>query len=66
MRKFDYSIINTLKIRKKSKNIICHKYTRLVIDKTANIQCIGKLNIGIKENKNSKQETRLVWEKIQN
>ena len=68
MKLKDIQIKNTIKMncRKNShinishkKVIICHKYTRLVIHKTAQIKCNGKLEIGCKENQASKQETRV-------
>lgn len=54
----DISILNTIKMRLKKKNIICHKYSRISINKTATIVCNGKLSLGAKENPKSKQETR--------
>lgn len=54
----DISIIKTLKMRVKKININCHKYTRINLDKTASIDCNGKLILGKKENPKSKQETR--------
>lgn len=63
----DIQLLNTIKINhRKNTNInltskqlvLCSKYTRLMIDKSAKINCKGKLRIGTKENKNSKQETR--------
>lgn len=68
MKLTDIQIKNTIKIncRKNShinlfrkKMIICHKFTRLMLHKTAEIECDGKLYIGTKENKASKQETRV-------
>ena len=56
MKVKDVQIKDTVKINYR-KNI-CNKYTRIVIDKTAKINCNGKLVLGIKENKKSKQETR--------
>lgn len=67
MKITDIQINNTILINnrknshvniKKKKMVICQKYTRLVLDKTAEIKCDGKLKIGTKENKASKQETR--------
>lgn len=59
MKKFDYSILNTIRMRKGHNSVVCHKYTRIVIHKTAKIKCNGSLRIGNKENEKSKQETRL-------
>lgn len=68
MNLLDIQIKNTVKINcrrnshvdvAKRKIIMCHKYTRLVLHKTAKIDCSGRLEIGAKENKASKQETRV-------
>ncbi len=68
MKITDMKIINTIKTNyRKNTNmsisnkklIVCHKYARVVLDKTAQINCKGRLSIGTKENKKSKQETRL-------
>lgn len=67
MKILDIQTKNTLKInyRKNTKMnfankqiVLCAKYTRLKLDKTAKINSNGKLTIGDKENKKSKQETR--------
>lgn len=54
----DISLIKTLTLKFKKLNIICHRYSKIVINKTAKIECKGKLSIGTKENHKSKQETR--------
>lgn len=54
----DILVLKTIKLRMIGGNISCHKYTRVYINKSAKIECKGKLNIGIKENIKSKQETR--------
>ena len=63
----DIQIKNTIKINyrkntnmnlRNKKLIICRRYTRIMTNKTAQINCNGTLEIGIKENKKSKQETR--------
>lgn len=68
MKLTDIQIKNTIKVNcrknshvsmSKRKLIICHKYTRLVLHKAAKIECNGKLEIGTKENKASRQETRV-------
>lgn len=67
MNIFNIQVKNTIKInyRKNTKKniydkklVLCNRYTRLMIDKTAKINCKGKLTIGDRENKQSKQETR--------
>lgn len=71
MKLQDIQLINTIKInfRKNSyinfrnrRMVICNKYTRLDIHKSAKIECLGKAKIGVKGNKNSKQETRVSME----
>ena len=63
MKLSDTQIINTIIINKKNQvsngRIKCHKYSRLQIEKTSKILCKGKLDVGNKENRISKQETRL-------
>lgn len=59
----DISIIRTVKMKVKKVNIICHRYSRININKSAIIECKGKLSIGTKENPKSKQETRLSMDK---
>ena len=54
----DIAILKTIKMKFKKLNIICRKYTRICINKSAKIDCKGKLSIGTKENPKSKQETR--------
>lgn len=54
----DISVLNTIKMKLKKKNIICHRYSRISINKTATIICNGKLSLGHKENPKSKEETR--------
>ena len=39
--------------------VLCYKNSKIVLDKTAQINCKGKLRIGVKEHPKSKQETRL-------
>lgn len=62
----DISIIKTIKMRLKGLHINCHRYARIVINKTAKIECKGKLIIGNKENQKSRQETRLSMGKNSN
>lgn len=71
MRLKDIQLKNTIQINyrknshvnlQKKKMIFCCKYTRLVLHKTAEIVCDGKLKIGLKENVKSKQETRISME----
>lgn len=67
MKLSDIQICNTIKINTRKntiadirhkKMVLCHKYTRLMLNKNAKIECMGKLDIGSKENTASKQETR--------
>lgn len=58
MRVKDISIIKTIKFRIKGLNINCHRHVSLYLNKNSKIECNGKLSIGIKENIESKQETR--------
>lgn len=59
-----YSIKNSIWINKRkntileNSKILCFKYTRLMIEKSAKIRCNGKLIIGSREHSRSKQETR--------
>ena len=48
--------------RKVEGKIECHKYTRMVVHKKAKINVKGKLILGFKANKKSKQETRFFME----
>ena len=59
----DISLMKTIKMKFKKLNIICHRYSRINIDKSASIVCKGKLSVGTKENPKSKQETRLSMSK---
>lgn len=62
----EYNIFLTQKLNKANKGngkILCFKYGRIAINKDSNIICDGKLKIGKKENKKSKQETRVSIEK---
>lgn len=56
-------IINTIKMNLKNRNkkpqIICEKYCRMEIDKSALIKVDNRLIIGYKENSKSKMETRV-------
>lgn len=62
----DISILKTLKFRLRRLNINCHKYNRIIIDKTAHIECNGRLDLGNKENYKSKEETRFSMGKTSN
>jgi len=55
----DVGIWNTIRYFKYKKNLRFCKYTRVEIDKKANINGKGTLYIGGKENSKSKQETRI-------
>lgn len=63
MKLTDISLCKTILMRLKKKKIDIHRYSRIYIDKLADIQCKGKLVIGEKENPKSKQETRMLMEK---
>ena len=60
-------IINTIKMNLKNKNkkpqIICEKYCRMEVDKSALIKVDNRLIIGSKENSKSKMETRVSLKK---
>lgn len=63
MKLSDISLLKTLNMRLKKRNIIIHRYSRLSINKLSNIKCNGKLVIGTKENPKSREETRVMVEK---
>ena len=68
MNIFKYNLFQTILINmkrnieisiKNKKIIYLYKYVRLDIKKSSKIMCIGKLNVGVKENTKSKEETRI-------
>lgn len=63
-----YNLLQTIKINlskevetsiKEKKIVLCHKYTRMYMEKNSKIKCSGKLTLGVKENPKSKVETRI-------
>lgn len=72
MKLFKYNILQTLRINfsknvekslKEKKIVLCHKYSRIFMEKQSKIKCLGRLEIGIKENPKSKVETRVLLQK---
>lgn len=68
MNIFKYDLFETIFVNMKknietslkSRKIIClYKYVRLDMKKSSKIKCIGRLDIGVKENIKSKEETRI-------
>lgn len=67
-----YNMLQTIRLnaKKNIKNdlkrknmLICYKNSKISLDKTSEINCKGKLRIGVKENHKSRQETRISMEK---
>ena len=68
MNIFKYNLLQTLLVNmkknvnislKKRKIIYFYKYVRLCMQQNSKINCLGRLDIGIKENTKSKEETRI-------